>query len=86
MIQSSSVCCPCCGHRTLRERGAFEICPVCFWQDDGQDEHNAAESLGGPNEISLSEGRSNYKLFGASRRQDLTHVRLPRPDERVGDA
>lgn len=26
--------CPCCGCRTLDERGAYDICPVCFWEDD----------------------------------------------------
>ena len=28
--------CPCCGFVTLPERGGCEICPVCFWKDDGQ--------------------------------------------------
>ncbi|WP_414630127.1 CPCC family cysteine-rich protein, partial [Burkholderia multivorans] len=23
--------CPCCRSKTLRERGGFEICSVCFW-------------------------------------------------------
>lgn len=26
--------CLCCGYRTLDERGVFDICPVCFWEDD----------------------------------------------------
>lgn len=26
--------CPCCGCRTLDERGVYDICPVCFWEDD----------------------------------------------------
>ena len=26
--------CPCCGCLTLNERGAYDICPVCFWEDD----------------------------------------------------
>lgn len=26
--------CLCCGYRTLDERGGFDICPVCFWEDD----------------------------------------------------
>ena len=26
--------CLCCGYRTLDERGCFDICPVCFWEDD----------------------------------------------------
>src|SRR3569833_2977032 len=29
--------CPCCGVRTLIERGGYDICSVCFWEDDGQD-------------------------------------------------
>jgi Cysteine-rich CPCC len=35
--------CPCCGFITLTERSADEICPVCFWEDDGQDDHDADE-------------------------------------------
>ncbi len=26
--------CPCCGCLTLDERGEYDICPVCFWEDD----------------------------------------------------
>jgi len=26
--------CLCCGYRTLDERGEYDICPVCFWEDD----------------------------------------------------
>ncbi|MFD5717252.1 CPCC family cysteine-rich protein [Streptomyces sp. NPDC127036] len=33
----------------MAERAAYEICPVCFWEDDGQDEHDASEVRGGPN-------------------------------------
>ncbi|WP_442894120.1 CPCC family cysteine-rich protein [Bradyrhizobium sp. AZCC 1721] len=28
--------CPCCGFPTLSERSAWEICCVCWWEDDGQ--------------------------------------------------
>lgn len=74
--------CPCCGYKTLDARAAFEICAVCFWEDDGQDDDDADDVWGGPNgEISLTEGRSNYKAFGASRKTYLTRVRPPRPDE-----
>lgn len=27
--------CLCCGFYTLDERGAYDICPVCFWEDEG---------------------------------------------------
>ena len=75
--------CPCCRLTTLSRRAAFEICPVCFWEDDGQDEHNAAEVCCGPNgDLSLTQGRLNYQSFGASSREGLPHVRAPRPEER----
>ena len=41
--------CPCCRCKTLRERGGFDICEVCFWEDDGQDDHDADVVRGGPN-------------------------------------
>jgi hypothetical protein len=31
--------CPCCHFKTLYGRGQDEIRPVCFWEDDGQDDH-----------------------------------------------
>jgi len=74
--------CPCCGFKTLAVRSDYEICPVCFWEDDGQDDADADDVLGGPNgELSLTQGRENYKLFGASAAKDLPHVRAPLPNE-----
>ena len=26
--------CLCCGYQTLDTRGEYDICPVCFWEDD----------------------------------------------------
>ena len=57
--------CPCCVFPTLGGRGFFEICTLCNWEDDGQDEHNASEVLGGPNsDYSLSEARQNFQKYG----------------------
>jgi hypothetical protein len=59
--------CPCCGRVTLKERGRHEICPVCYWEDDGQDDHDADEVRGGLNgHLSLSEARRNYRKLGSS--------------------
>ena len=53
--------CPCCGLPTLDARGRFELCPVCWWEDDGQDDPHADEVWGGPNkDYSLSHARANY--------------------------
>ncbi len=74
--------CPCCGFSTLTERGGDEICEVCFWEDDGQDDHDADEVRGGPNdELTLTIARQNFQRFGASREDVLQHVRKPTADE-----
>jgi len=75
------IACPCCGHATLTERGCFEICPVCFWEDDGQDNDDADRARGGPNRVSLREGRINFLRFGASVEADCESVRRPTPEE-----
>jgi hypothetical protein len=74
--------CPCCHFKTLHCRAGYEICPVCFWEDDGQDDHDAEEVRGGPNrKLSLTEARNNYKTFGASDSISVNSVRKLLPDE-----
>ncbi|MFC6018432.1 CPCC family cysteine-rich protein [Plantactinospora solaniradicis] len=74
--------CPCCGYLTLDSRGEYEICPVCFWEDDGQDEHDAGQVRGGANRgLSLLDGRRNFAEFGASEARRLPLVRPPHPEE-----
>jgi hypothetical protein len=59
--------CPCCGYRTLDERGGYDICPVCFWEDDGVDDPAAGS---GPNHMTLAEGRDNFARLGACSERD----------------
>ncbi|WP_234443889.1 CPCC family cysteine-rich protein [Streptomyces sp. NRRL B-24484] len=74
--------CPCCGFVTLGERGGYEICSVCFWEDDGQDDHDASRVRGGPNgRLSLAEARRNFHAVGACEERFVGSVRDPRPDE-----
>jgi hypothetical protein len=74
--------CPCCRSLTLRERGGFEICPVCWWEDDGQDDGDAEVVRGGPNgTLSLAKARANYLACGASDQSLVARVRKPRSDE-----
>jgi hypothetical protein len=75
--------CPCCGYRTLTERGGFELCPVCFWEDDGQDEEDAQAVRGGPNgSLSLRVAQANFREIGASDQRNLPAVRPPKPEEK----
>ena len=74
--------CPCCHHHTLEERGGYEICQVCFWEDDGQDNHDADEVRGGPNgELSLTQARQNFREFKASDKRFISNVRPPQKNE-----
>ena len=57
--------CPCCGCRTLRQRGRLEMCPVCAWGDAGQDEHDADTVRGG--------------LRGSASTRPITADDLPKP-------
>lgn len=70
--------CPCCGYETLSSRGNLEICRVCWWEDDGQDNEDADQE-GGPNGMSLTVGRENFKKSGSSdpSREDLREFQDP---------
>lgn len=81
-IEGERYACPCCRYLTLEERGGHEICPVCFWEDDGQDQAEADVVRGGSNaELSLTQARSNFALFGACAERFRADVRKPEPDE-----
>ncbi|MYY03910.1 CPCC family cysteine-rich protein [Streptomyces sp. ATexAB-D23] len=62
---SDSYPCPCCGHRVLAAMlGSYEICPVCFSEDDGVQLRWPTMS-GGANKVSLIAAQRNYQDFGA---------------------
>ena len=84
-VTNSHFRCPCCFFATLPARGWNEICPVCFWEDDGQDDHDADEVRGGPNyELSLTAARKNFAAFGACDLRSMKHVRAPAKMELAG--
>lgn len=78
--------CPCCGLQTLEERWAFDICPVCWWEDDGQDNVDAHLEAGGPNRVSLTQARINYLMHGIGepKRTDLIKIQEQAKKHAVG--
>jgi len=63
---NSKFACPYCGHKTYTEKpnGTYDICPVCFWEDDPiQLEDPNYE--GGANPTSLKQAQKNFLEFGA---------------------
>ncbi|MGN0482273.1 MAG: CPCC family cysteine-rich protein [Lachnospiraceae bacterium] len=73
--------CPCCGYFTFTEKqGSYDICPVCYWEDDAIQRENP-DYAGGANHLSLNECRSNYRTIGACEEKFLQCVRKPLPEE-----
>ncbi|MHA3081882.1 CPCC family cysteine-rich protein [Acinetobacter sp. ANC 5383] len=70
--------CLCCGYLTRSEppNGEFDICPVCYWEDDPwQSEDYDLEDCA--NTPSLNQARENFKKYGAMEERYLKHVRKP---------
>ncbi|WP_342746937.1 CPCC family cysteine-rich protein [Streptomyces aidingensis] len=83
---SNSYPCPCCGHRVLDAMpGSYEICPVCFWEDDHV-QFRWPTMPGGANKVSLVEAQRNYQEFGASDQLGRRYVRPPAEDEPLDPA
>ena len=75
--------CPCCNFNTFEKgaRGSYEICPVCFWEDDPTQEADP-DYDGGANGISLKQARLNYRSCGAIKYEFVRYVRKPSDEER----
>ena len=77
--------CPCCGFYTFEHRpnGTYDICKVCFWEDDPiqLDDPNYE---GGANKVSLLQARENFLRFGACEEAMIPYVRNPKQDELNG--
>nr|WP_062294222.1 CPCC family cysteine-rich protein [Demequina phytophila] len=72
--------CPCCGHRVLDEPGLYELCPVCFWEDD-PDQLRWPWSSDGANGVSLLHAQRSYVEWGAVHPDYTDKVRAARPSE-----
>ena len=67
--------CPACGYRTLPARCDWDICPVCFWEDDVVETERDQRSPA--NHMLLSEGQANFMVFGAVAPEMKKYVRPP---------
>ena len=75
--------CPCCGCFTFgsEPQGNYDICPVCYWEDDPLQLIDE-DFEGGANKVSLKQARENYKQFGACEEGMTGHVRKPIDEEK----
>ena len=75
------IACPCCGFLTLESYGHFDLCELCFWEDDLL-QRVQPDYGGGANVPCLNEARENFRAFGACEREALECVRPPIPEEK----
>ena len=67
--------CPCCGYEVFDSSpGSFDICPICFWEDDGVQLYYPLLE-GGANGSSLVEAQVSFVQFGACKRDMAQHTR-----------
>jgi len=69
--------CRCCGYLTFEgspQENAYDICPVCFWENDGC---KSDEDYSEPNHMTLGEAKQNYVKFGACDQQSAENTRSP---------
>lgn len=52
--------CPICGRYEFPDDNSFDICPVCNWEDDADQEENPDEE-NGANRMSLNQAREAWK-------------------------
>lgn len=81
VMTSAAYPCPCCGHRTLGEPpGSYEICKVCFWEDDAV-QLRWPTYEGGANRPSLIDSQRAYAELGAMEHRFTSLVRRPTEEE-----
>jgi Cysteine-rich CPCC len=69
--------CPCCGHIVFDEPpGSYEICPICFWEDDDVQLRHPTMS-GGANKPSLVAAQASFQAIGAIEARFIELVRRP---------
>lgn len=60
----------------------MHLCPICWWEDDGQDDADACEvRLSVNGQLSLAEARQSYTRCGAADPRFLPYVRRPEVTE-----
>lgn len=57
--------CDCCDYFTIPEGDDYEICPVCFWEQDSSGISELEDPSGANHGLSLREGRENFISHGA---------------------
>lgn len=64
--------CRCCDNKTIKEYNNYQICPICFWEDDGTTDENI---YSGVNHLFLKDAKLNFITIGVCSEDYLKHVK-----------
>ena len=73
--------CFVCGYRTLDSRCDWDICPICYWEDDVILAGDVDKISPANGDMRLSEAQANFILDGACSPEHLSVVRRPLLEE-----
>ncbi|MCP3656364.1 CPCC family cysteine-rich protein [Herbaspirillum sp.] len=72
--------CPCCGYEVFpTPPGSYDICPICFWEDDELQLYYP--HVHGANPASLIESQVNVVQFGACNKEMAKNTRKVTEDD-----
>ena len=72
--------CPCCGYFVFNDPpGSYDICPICFWEDDIFQLRFPMTT--GANHVSLIQAQQNCARDGVSELRFHAHARPPKEFE-----
>ncbi|MGB6962400.1 MAG: CPCC family cysteine-rich protein [Candidatus Acidiferrum sp.] len=72
--------CPCCGYLVFTgPPGSYDICPICFWEDDLSQLRFVRTD--GANRVSLTQAQRGFANDGVSESKFKKHVRKPGKDD-----
>jgi hypothetical protein len=71
--QNEIVYCDCCKYDTILNHYDYEICSICYWEDD---------QYGGANKVTLHQAQKNFKEFGACEERFIRDVRKPNENDK----
>lgn len=75
--------CFVCGYKTLDTRCDWDICPICFWEDDILVQSDDDDRNSPANGMTVSQAQANFICMGAVDTKSIENVRKPNDDDEL---
>jgi len=65
--------CPCCGAETIKQPRMYDVCTICYWEDDPDQYEDPNDDLGA-NTLSLNQYRLQWQSTQQPKQDKKTAV------------